>query len=112
MHESPSTRPRGADLHEGEHVRLCTPLWRGVYGVVSYVGCDRVEVELIDGAILPFLATEVERADNEAERLSAITRAIGASLDAAILAGRAPTAHRDAAALAACCGDDYDLGVG
>lgn len=55
--------PKAADLHEGDHVRLTSPLWRGMCGVVSFVGCDRVEVELPDGSVIPFLPHEVEPRD-------------------------------------------------
>lgn len=55
--------PKGADLCVDDHVRLCAPLWRGVVGVVAYVGADRVEVLLPDGSVLPFLAAEVEPRD-------------------------------------------------
>jgi hypothetical protein len=57
------TAVRGADLAPGDHVRLVSPLWRGVLGVVSYVGAYVVEIELDDGAIVSFLPIEVEPRD-------------------------------------------------
>lgn len=58
--------PKATDLREGDWVRLLAPLWRGWYGTVAYVGCDRVEVELRDGSVIPFLPAEVEPAEQEA----------------------------------------------
>lgn len=61
------TRPRGADLAEGDAVRITAPLWHDQYGEVVYVGADRVEVQLASGAIIPFLAGELAPADGPAQ---------------------------------------------
>jgi hypothetical protein len=61
------TRTRCADLEEHQHVRLVSPFWRGWFGVVAYVGADRVEVYLVEhDAVIPFLPSELEPADGPA----------------------------------------------
>lgn len=61
LDEHTTTRPRVADIQDGQHVRIVAPLWRSqaLVGVVVYVG-QLIEVELDDGAVVSFLPSEVE----------------------------------------------------
>lgn len=59
----PLTRVRCADVAQGDTVRINAPLWYGQYGEVIYVGCDRVEVQFDNGAVISFLPHELAPAD-------------------------------------------------